>query len=78
VAAFDQKRSITVQAVDTDTGAVYDTHVLTDYTAGLYLVYNYKGNITFHIANNYNGDRNLPNANISSFFWGGSGVPPQN
>jgi hypothetical protein len=78
VAAFSLKRSITVQAVDTDTGTVFNTQVLTDYTAGLYLVYNYKGNVTFHIVNNYDGDRDLPNANISSFFWGGSGLPAQN
>ena len=77
VAAFPQKRSITVQAIDTDTGAVFNTQVLTDYTAGIYLVYNYKGNVTFHLINNYNGDRDLPNANISSFFWGGSGLPAQ-
>jgi Bacterial Ig domain len=75
VAAFPEKRSITVQAVNTDTGAVFDTETLTDYTNGLYLVYNYKGNVTFHIVNNYDGDRSLPNANVSAFFWGGSGLP---
>ncbi len=79
--AFPQKRSITVRARDTDSSAILDTRILNDYTAGLYLVYNYTGNITFHIANNYppvdtDGlTRDLPNGSVTAFFWGGQGLP---
>jgi len=76
-AAFPQKRSMTVQVLDTDTGAVLDTHVLTDYSGGIYLVYNYIGNITFHVTNNYEPLSTNPNATVSAFFWGGQGPPPQ-
>jgi hypothetical protein len=76
-AAFSQKRSMTLQVLDTDTGAVLDTHVLTDYTGGIYLVYNYIGNITFHVANNYEPLSTNPNATVTAFFWGGQDLPPQ-
>jgi uncharacterized repeat protein (TIGR01451 family) len=82
--AFPLKRSITIHVRDTDSGAILDTRILSDYTAGVYLVYNYVGNITFHIENNYppvNTDgvtRDLPNGTVTAFFWGGQGLPPQN
>jgi Bacterial Ig domain len=76
-AAFSQKRSLTFQVMDTDTGAVLDTHVLTDYAGGIYLVYNYVGNITFHVTNNYEPLSTNPNATVTGFFWGGQGLPPQ-
>jgi hypothetical protein len=75
--SFPQKRSMTVQVQDTDTGAVLDTHVFTDYTGGIYLVYSYIGNVTFHVTNNYEPLTTNPNATVSAFFWGGQGLPPQ-
>jgi hypothetical protein len=42
---------------------------------GVYLVYNYSGNITFRIVNNWDGDRSHPNGTVSAFYWGGSGMP---
>jgi hypothetical protein len=51
--------------------------VFTDYTGGIYLVYNYVGNITFHVTNNYDPLTTNPNATVSAFFWGGQGLPPQ-
>jgi hypothetical protein len=74
-AAFPQKRSITVQAIRTETGAVLDTRALADYTGGVYLVYAYTGDVTFRVANNYAPLTDNPNANVSAFFWGGSGMP---
>jgi hypothetical protein len=68
-------RSITVQAINTDTGAILDSRPLTDYTGGVYFVYNYSGNITFRIVNNWDGDRSHPNGTVSAFYWGGSGMP---
>jgi hypothetical protein len=73
-AAFPQKRSITVQAIRTDTGAVLDTRALTAYTGGVYLVYQYTGKVTFRVQNNYAPLDTNPNANVSAFFWGGSGM----
>jgi hypothetical protein len=72
---YPNLRSITVEAVNTDTGAVLDTRQLTDYTGGIYLVYNYSGNITFRVINNWDGDRSHPNGTVSAFYWGGSGMP---
>jgi hypothetical protein len=73
-AAFPQKRSITIQAIRTDTGAVLDTQALADYTGGVYLVYSYTGNVTFRVVNNWAPLTDNPNANVSAFFWGGSGL----
>ncbi len=72
---YPNLRSITVQAINTDTGAVLDSRQLTDYTGGVYLVYNYTGNITFRVINNWDGAREHPNGTVTAFFWGGSGLP---
>jgi len=74
---YPMLRSITVQAIDTDSGTVLDSRQLTDYTGGVYLVYNYVGHITFRIINNWDGAREHPNGSVTAFFWGGSGLPPQ-
>jgi len=73
-AAYPQKRSITVRAIRTDTGAVLDTRSLADYTGGVYLVYSYTGNVTFRVANNWAPLSENPDANVTAFFWGGSGA----
>jgi hypothetical protein len=63
-------RSISVTAFDTATQAVLDTRQLTSYTSGVYLVYNYRGAVTFRVANNYQPLTTNPNATVSAFFWG--------
>ncbi len=66
-------RSITVEARDAATNAVLDTRVLSNYTNGVYLVYQYKGPITFRIIKNLTGTGTL--STISGVFWGGAGLP---
>jgi len=68
-------RSITVEGRDAATGAVLDSRALTNYTGGVYLVYQYRGRISFRVRNN-NPVATAPTASISAFFWGGS-VPSQ-
>ena len=65
-------RTITVQAVDRDTDTVLDSRALTDYTGGVYLIYNYSGNVTFRIVNNWDGDRSHPNGTLTALYWGGT------
>lgn len=66
-------RSITVEVRDAATNAVLDTRVLSNYTNGIYLVYNYRGPITFRIINNLTGSSTL--GTVSGVFWGGTGLP---
>lgn len=70
-------RSVTVQALDAATGTVLDTRVLASYTQGVYLVYNYRGDVVFRINNNNSSDVTSPNATVSAVFWGGSSAPPR-
>ena len=67
--------SVTVNAIDTPTGNVLNTQMLTGYAGGVYLIYNYQGTITFQIVNNVQ-TASPPAATVSAFFWGGSGGPP--
>src|SRR5204862_297149 len=41
-----QGRSTTIQVLNSATGTVLDSRQLTDYTGGIYLIYNYTGNVT--------------------------------
>jgi hypothetical protein len=69
-------RNITVQARNSNTSAVLDTRTLGSYSGGVYLVYNYTGNVDFLISDNFPLTDLIPNATVSGFFWGGSGGPP--
>lgn len=70
-------RQITVEAHNTATGAVLDTRVLSNYSGGVYLVYNYAGAVDFKIIDNITPTTDeIPNGTVSGFFWGGSGGPP--
>jgi hypothetical protein len=70
-------RQVQVVAHNTNTGAVLDTRLLSNYSGGVYLVYNYTGNVDFQIIDNITPTTDLiPNGTISGFFWGGSGGPP--
>jgi hypothetical protein len=71
---LNQGESVTVKALDGTTGNVLNTQVLTNYTAGIYLVYNYQGNITFVITNNVQIPYG-PWSTVAAFFWGGTGGP---
>jgi hypothetical protein len=72
----NQGRSNTIKVLDTATGAVLDSRSLANYTGGIYLVYNYSGNVTFRIINNNPGQYS-PTALVNAFFWGGgSSTPP--
>src|SRR4051812_24942976 len=62
-------RSVTVQALDSGSNAVLDSRQLTNYQAGIYLVYNYSGNVTFRIVNN-NPGQYTPTGSVNAFFWG--------
>ena len=55
-------RSVTVQALDSATNAVLDSRSLPNYQAGVYLVYNYSGNVTFRVINNNPGQFSPPPA----------------
>jgi hypothetical protein len=70
-AAFADNRSVTVQAIRTDTGELLDSQLLPNYTGGIYLVYDYSGNITFRVINNWDKPSDNPDATVSAFFWGG-------
>jgi hypothetical protein len=65
-----QGRSITVEAHDATSGGLIDSRPLTNYTAGIYLVYQYRGSIDFRIVNNILGP-SAPTATFNAFFWGG-------
>jgi hypothetical protein len=69
-------RQIQVVAHSTATNAVLDTRLLKNHSGGVYLVYNYSGDVTFEIVDNIPPGPAIPNAVISGFFWGGSGGPP--
>jgi hypothetical protein len=69
-------RSITVTAHNTATGATLDTRLLSSYSGGVYLVYNYTGAVDFKIQDNFPLTDLIPNGTVSAFFWGGSGGPP--
>jgi hypothetical protein len=64
-----QGESVTVEVLDSATGNVLNTQVVASYTAGIYLVYNYQGNITFLITNNIQGPY-APWTAVAAFFWG--------
>lgn len=69
-------RSITVQALDTAAGTVFDTRQLTNYASGVYLIYSYSGPVTFRVTNN-NSAPYSPTGSVNAFFWGGdAGDPP--
>jgi hypothetical protein len=67
-------RSITVEVRDAASGALLDSRPLASYNGGVYLVYQYRGRITFRVRNN-TPVATAPTASISGFFWGGSGAP---
>lgn len=70
-------RQVQVVAHNTSTGAVLDTRLLSNYSGGVYLIYNYTGNVDFEVIDNITPTTDLiPNGTISGFFWGGSGGPP--
>ena len=70
-------RQVQVIAHNTNTGAVLDTRLLSNYSGGVYLIYNYTGNVDFEIVDNITPTtKTIPNGTISGFFWGGSGGPP--
>jgi hypothetical protein len=72
-AAFGAKRMIHVQVLDTSTGIVLAENGLSDYTGGIYLVYDYRGSVTFRIVNMSNplsSAATQPDANVSAFLWG--------
>ena len=64
-------RSVTVQALDSASNSVLDSRPVSNYQGGLYLVYNYSGDVTFRIINNTPGQF-TPTASVNAFFWGGS------
>jgi hypothetical protein len=72
-AAFDRNRMIRITVLNTDTGAGLAVNTLNDYTGGLYLVYNYRGNVTFCIENvsRVTQPAPTPDATVTAFFWGG-------
>ncbi|MDX1981392.1 MAG: Ig-like domain-containing protein [Bryobacteraceae bacterium] len=65
--------NMTVQVLDRTTGGILDTRVLSSYINGIYLVYTYRGPITFRFINNRTGTGTL--ATVSAVFWGGTGLP---
>lgn len=67
-------RSITVQALDAATGAIFDSRALTGYSSGIYLLYDYRGRVVFRVNNN-TPSPSAPTASVSGFFWGGSSTP---
>jgi hypothetical protein len=70
-------RQVQVVAHNTNTGAVLDTRVLSNYSGGVYLLYNYTGNVDFEVIDPITPKTTtMPNGTISGFFWGGSGGPP--
>src|SRR5262249_52479600 len=70
-------RQITVVAHNTATGATLDSRVLSNYSGGVYLVYNYTGAVDFTVIDNITPTtKTIPNGTVSGFFWGGSGGPP--
>jgi hypothetical protein len=66
---LNQGESVTLEVLDGATKNVLNTQVLTSYTAGIYLVYNYTGNVTFVIKNNIQSPY-APWATVAAFFWG--------
>jgi len=70
-------RNVTVQALDAKTSAVLDSRVLASYVNGIYLVYNYSGDVIFRVKNNNSSDVTSPNATVSGIFWGGATAPPR-
>lgn len=68
-------RNITVQVLDAATEAILDTRILSSYTGGVYLVYQYRGSVVFRVKNNNSTAIDSPNATLSALFWGGSGGP---
>jgi hypothetical protein len=64
-------RSVTVQVLDSASSALLDSRPVSNYGAGLYLVYNYSGDVTFRIVNNTPGAF-TPTGSVNAFFWGGS------
>jgi hypothetical protein len=64
-------RSVMVETLDTGTGSILDTRTLTSYQGGVYLVYNYSGNVTFRVIN---ANAGTPTGAFSGFFWGGAGT----
>jgi len=68
-------RSIVVEAHDAVSGALLDSRALANYTGGIYLVYNYTGQIYFLVKNNNPQSTSATAATISGFFWGGTGLP---
>jgi Chitobiase/beta-hexosaminidase C-terminal domain/Bacterial Ig domain len=70
-------RQVQVVAHNTSTGATLDTRLLSNYSGGVYLIYNYTGAVDFEVIDNITPTTDLiPNGTISGFFWGGSGGPP--
>lgn len=71
-------RSVTVRAVDTATGALFDTQVLSsgEYAAGVYLVYLYNGPATLQVINNQPASSGITGM-VSGFFWGGDAASSQ-
>src|SRR5205085_2056818 len=70
----NEQRLETLQVLDTATGAVLDSRQLTadQMQNGIYVVYNYSGNVTFRVINNL---PSTPTAAVSGFFWGGAASP---
>jgi hypothetical protein len=64
-------RSVTVQIIDSASTAVLDTRQLTNYQAGVYLVYRYAGAVTIRIVNNTPGPY-TPTGSLNALFWGGA------
>ena len=62
-------RNETVQVVDVGTGTVLDSETLTSFTNGIYLVWNVKGHVRFHVI--LNGGSNLA---LSGLFFDPAGV----
>ena len=62
-------RNETVQVLDAGTGTVLDSRALSSFTNGIYLVWNVKGHVRFHVV--YNGGSNLA---LSGVFFGKGGT----
>jgi hypothetical protein len=70
-------RQVSIIAHNTATGTVLDTRVVSNYSGGVYLIYNYTGAVDFEMVDNITPTTDyIPNGTVSGIFWGGSGGPP--
>ena len=66
-------RSEMIQVVDSATGSILDTRLVSNFDNGVYEVWNIQGNVTFKITNT-SSNPNSTNAVLSGVFFGGAPV----